>query len=269
MYTIGQFARIGMVSTNTLRYYDEIKLLSPAYVDPENQYRYYDKSQVSEIMIIVELKEMGLSLAEVKDMVENNDLKLARKILVDKLDELDIKLREISNQKRHIKEKIKTLETGQELKTDDKEYKVELIERGEQVVLSCRERINMANISSLIGKGYEKLHKYQHTSAGPHMSIYHDREFELDNADVEICIPVNQKANMEKESIKKIKKGLYAVTIYEGGYSSIGKAHAAVFDWIEDNNYIMTGPCMEIYVEHPAMGYNGFKTEVCYPVVER
>ena len=42
MYSIGEFSKIGSVSTKTLRYYDEIGLLRPAYVDEENRYRYYE-----------------------------------------------------------------------------------------------------------------------------------------------------------------------------------------------------------------------------------
>jgi len=41
MIKIKEFANLCQCSTQTLRYYDRIKLLSPAYVDDENGYRYY------------------------------------------------------------------------------------------------------------------------------------------------------------------------------------------------------------------------------------
>lgn len=41
MYTIGDFSRIGKVSTKMLRYYDKIELLKPDYTNPNNGYRYY------------------------------------------------------------------------------------------------------------------------------------------------------------------------------------------------------------------------------------
>jgi DNA-binding transcriptional MerR regulator len=40
-YRIGEFAELGGVSAKTLRFYDEIDLLRPAFVDPRTRYRLY------------------------------------------------------------------------------------------------------------------------------------------------------------------------------------------------------------------------------------
>ncbi|MGN0290614.1 MAG: MerR family DNA-binding transcriptional regulator, partial [Lachnospiraceae bacterium] len=45
LYKIGMFAAMNHVTIKALRYYDEQGLLSPAYVDRENGYRYYTLSQ--------------------------------------------------------------------------------------------------------------------------------------------------------------------------------------------------------------------------------
>jgi MerR family transcriptional regulator, activator of bmr gene len=39
MYGIGTVARLAQVSLRTLRYYDEIGLLRPVWVDPDTGYR--------------------------------------------------------------------------------------------------------------------------------------------------------------------------------------------------------------------------------------
>ena len=41
MYRIGKFSKITKTTIKTLRYYDEVDLLKPAYIDLENKYRYY------------------------------------------------------------------------------------------------------------------------------------------------------------------------------------------------------------------------------------
>lgn len=46
MYRIGMFSKINKVTVKTLRYYDEVGLLIPAYVDEENGYRYYTSEQL-------------------------------------------------------------------------------------------------------------------------------------------------------------------------------------------------------------------------------
>lgn len=65
MYRIGEFAQIGGVTTKTLRFYDEIGLLTPRSTDPKTRYRYYASEQLSELAEITTAKDLGLSLAEV------------------------------------------------------------------------------------------------------------------------------------------------------------------------------------------------------------
>ena len=69
MFSIGEFARLGMVSVRTLRHYDEIGLLRPAKVDPQTGYRCYSASQLGQLNRIVALKELGLSLAQAKQLL--------------------------------------------------------------------------------------------------------------------------------------------------------------------------------------------------------
>ncbi|WP_277586982.1 MerR family DNA-binding transcriptional regulator [Psychrobacillus antarcticus] len=42
MYKISEFAHLTGLSKETLRYYADVKLLEPAYIDPVNNFRYYD-----------------------------------------------------------------------------------------------------------------------------------------------------------------------------------------------------------------------------------
>lgn len=42
MYKISEFSEITGLSKETLRYYAEVGLLEPAYINPDNHYLYYD-----------------------------------------------------------------------------------------------------------------------------------------------------------------------------------------------------------------------------------
>lgn len=65
---IGDLARLGGVSVRMLRHYHEIGLLVPAHVDESTGYRSYGSGQLGALRSIVELKELGLSLAEVESV---------------------------------------------------------------------------------------------------------------------------------------------------------------------------------------------------------
>ncbi|WP_279235173.1 MerR family transcriptional regulator [Acetobacterium paludosum] len=66
MYSIGKFSIMLNLNKKTLRFYDEIDLFKPAYVDETNQYRYYEESQIDEIKEIIRLKNIGISLEQIK-----------------------------------------------------------------------------------------------------------------------------------------------------------------------------------------------------------
>jgi len=71
--SIGNLSKMVGISVDTLRYYDEIALLKPAYISDESKYRYYTINQVEAIKKIIELKGFGFSLNEVKKIISEND----------------------------------------------------------------------------------------------------------------------------------------------------------------------------------------------------
>ena len=62
---IGEFARLGGVSTRRLRHYEAIGLLEPADVDPSTGRRSYDVAQLTVLNRLLALKGLGFSLEEV------------------------------------------------------------------------------------------------------------------------------------------------------------------------------------------------------------
>ena len=69
MYTSGQFAILGNVGRKTLRLYREEGLLVPAFTNDENGYHYYEESQLSVLETIKRLRSIGLSLFEIKSII--------------------------------------------------------------------------------------------------------------------------------------------------------------------------------------------------------
>ncbi|CAG7659191.1 response regulator [Paenibacillus allorhizosphaerae] len=71
MYTIGEISKIVKTSVDALRYYDEISLLKPVHVEESNRYRYYSKEQISQLLLIIELKQYGFSLDAIRELLHN------------------------------------------------------------------------------------------------------------------------------------------------------------------------------------------------------
>ena len=71
MFSIGELASYQNISKQTLIYYDKIGLFKPAYVDPDNKYRYYTVKQVDYLDTILIMKEMGFTLNEIQEHMKN------------------------------------------------------------------------------------------------------------------------------------------------------------------------------------------------------
>lgn len=79
--SITELAKLRKVSSETLRYYDRINLLKPAYIDPETKYRYYSVRQSEKLGVIRELRELGMSVEEVKDYFKDCNLRKSIRML--------------------------------------------------------------------------------------------------------------------------------------------------------------------------------------------
>lgn len=64
----GEFARLNGISSFTLRLYDRMGILKPAYTDPENGYHYYSLLQSQQLMSINLCTKAGFSLKEVQQL---------------------------------------------------------------------------------------------------------------------------------------------------------------------------------------------------------
>lgn len=69
MLKIGDFARVAGTNLRTLRYYEELGLLSPAQRSPGG-FRYYHESEVHRVQMIRDLQELGLQLESIRALIQ-------------------------------------------------------------------------------------------------------------------------------------------------------------------------------------------------------
>ena len=72
MKSISQVAKLTGISIRTLQYYDEIDLLKPSKLTSSG-YRLYDENTLQILQQILFFKELGFSLKEIKEILENPD----------------------------------------------------------------------------------------------------------------------------------------------------------------------------------------------------
>ena len=86
-FTAGQFAKIHNINKRTLHYYDEIGLFSPSHRG-ENGYRYYTYQQSPTLEMLLALRELGMSIDEIKNYMENPSVPALKVLLRQRQEEI-------------------------------------------------------------------------------------------------------------------------------------------------------------------------------------
>lgn len=72
MYSIGKVAKELNLTVRTLRYYNEIDLLTPSRI-ADSGYRYYSKEDILILQRVIALKKLGFQLEQIKSILNEND----------------------------------------------------------------------------------------------------------------------------------------------------------------------------------------------------
>ncbi len=89
---IGKFVQLTGLSARMVRFYEKLGILTPAKVDPANQYRYYRYEQTLQAEKIRLLRSLEMPLEEIKQLLDQPDVGQVRQ--------------QISQHRQHIEDKI-------------------------------------------------------------------------------------------------------------------------------------------------------------------
>jgi DNA-binding transcriptional MerR regulator len=78
--SIGEFARRSRLSPKALRLYDGLGLLTPARVDELSGYRYYEDAQLEQARVLSTLRQIGVPLAAIKELLALDQAALASQL---------------------------------------------------------------------------------------------------------------------------------------------------------------------------------------------
>ena len=74
IFSVGKTAKIVGMTAETLRHYDREGLVRPCKTDRFTGYRYYSEKEIVALTAVKALKQMDLSLAEIKQILSLGDI---------------------------------------------------------------------------------------------------------------------------------------------------------------------------------------------------
>lgn len=272
MLKIGDFSKFSRVSIKTLRYYDEIGLLKPAEVDKFTRYRYYSVDQLSRLNRIIGLKDLGLSLEEINQLLADNpSAEKVIELLRAKREAAIARLYEEESWLRRVEEWLRRIEKEGAMP----EYDV-VIKKLEAVkVASVRDVIPSYNeVSRLFNELFSYLAGQRVQFAGPPLTIYHDAEYREKDTDLEVAVPIAGTIPTTERIKMQVLPGIEqaACLIHKGHYENLHLAYKALMNWVEANGYQINWPNREVYLKGPGNGNKNdpstYVTEIQLPVKE-
>lgn len=270
MLKIGEFSKLAQVSVKTLRYYDELGLLRPDWIDRYTSYRYYTLQQLPRLNRILALRELGFSLVQIARLLRE-DLPPVELQRLMKLRQVELEHAVQAEQARLARVTARLRQIEQEGHQPRYEVIVKRIEP--RLVASIRDTIaDQHDIGSLSAELRSYL-KHCGTTPGtlpPYLAIYHDTEYLDRGADVEVAIPLEDR---QRGNARVTVYELPAITdaasvIHTGSYDRISGAYRALVAWTQANGYRTAGPNREIYLQGLAEGLDPshYVTELQFPI---
>jgi DNA-binding transcriptional MerR regulator len=86
-YSIGRACKICDITPRTLRYYEEIGLVTPDKTDQDNGYRYYTISTLRYVQAIRYLVDQGFSLDDIQNAMAKDDIQVLRDLFMRQIHE--------------------------------------------------------------------------------------------------------------------------------------------------------------------------------------
>ncbi|MEO1287455.1 MAG: GyrI-like domain-containing protein [Chloroflexota bacterium] len=270
MFKIGDFSKLSQVSSKALRYYDNIGLLKPAHVDSFSGYRYYTVDQLPRLNRIVALKELGFSLDQITQLLDEN-LSLAQLQGMLRMKQAEIERQIADEQQRLLRVQARLQQI--ECENTSSAYDVVTRQVVPMTIASIRDRVpDYSHVGHLFHHLFAVLGKQQVQATGSPFVRYHDGEHREDDPDIEACMAIEASViEHEHITVSKLPAVQIATTIHTGHYTTLSAAYGALMTWIAGNDYDIILPNREVYLRGPALNRSPetYVTEIQFPISKR
>jgi effector-binding domain-containing protein len=266
MLKIGDFSKLSQVSVKTLRYYDEIGLLKPVESDRFTGYRYYSMDQLPRLNRILALKDLGLSLDQIGQML-NSELSAdqIKGMLKLRCAEIQQNLEDEQTRLTRVEARLRQIE----MEGNMPKYEIVIKKVEPQLIASVRDIVpTYPDVGRLYGELMPQLGRYG--AGGLSAAIWHDEGYKDHDIDAEAVIFIKSRIPEDgRVKVRELSAATVASIVHNGPYNTLQLAYDAIGKWIEANGYHITGAPREIYLYCPEpvrQDDPAYVTEIQFPV---
>lgn len=255
LFSIGEISRQQNISRQTLIFYDKIGLFRPAYVDPENGYRYYSAAQLDYLDTICIMKRIGFSLDEIREHMKSYTIEDSIVALRRQLGAIERQIDELQMIKSRVEHRCATLEHAVAIREGNARVTVEQVPQRyilvhEVAAPNSLEQVSIATKECFVRSFGEKLPIFFQSGAiVPYERICRGRYTEA----ASVFLPIERVEGVE--GVVELPAGRCVCTYHTGDYASIGSSYERILRYCRDrgleiisdsyefaiNDYLSTG----------------------------
>lgn len=256
LFTTGEFAKLNNINKRTLHYYDEINLFSPNY-KAANGYRYYTCFQIVQLEQILILRQIGLSISEIKKYTTNPSKDNFESLINEKKAIIDNSIKQLLLAKNFLELKSQRLSLG----INAKHKVIKEITLPEEYLLVSNKISGKYDENDFIEAGRfsfrlkEELGLYD--NFGSRLSVENIYKENYKDYD---CFYIRTDASKHYDEIKPA--GLYLTTFCIGGWNKLPEVYQELVSYANANNLLLTGYAYEEGVNE--MTLNDFEEYITY-----
>lgn len=116
LLSIGKLAKLTNVTIETLRHYDRKGILVPEFTDPKTGYRYYTIMQYYTLELIIELRELNMSIEDIKNYIDDQTVETSLELFEKELKKIKSMIKKLKLVEKNLSNKISLINEFKDIK---------------------------------------------------------------------------------------------------------------------------------------------------------
>jgi DNA-binding transcriptional MerR regulator len=266
LLSIGDFSRMTLLSVKRLRHYHDVGLLSPAAIDAVTGYRRYALEQVPIAQVIRRLRELGMPLEDVRQVVDAPDVQARNSAISAHLRRMEGELAQTQATVRALRRLL--AETG------PSSIAVTYRTVGPSETIAIRERVGHDEAGDWLEAAFGELRDVVASTellpAGSEAALYSSELLEEEHGDLVALIPLAERASVAAGRAHRVLLPAveYAVAVHAGSLDDIDRTYAALGAVVAERAIGVEGLIREDFLvgARDTADEQQHRTEISWPV---
>lgn len=236
LFSIGEVSKYQNISKQTLIFYDKIGLFRPAYVDPDNGYRYYSAGQIDYLDTILIMKKIGFSLSEIKEHMQHYTIDSSLVAFKNQLSVIDEQIRQLHLIRSRVQHRCEQMEHAKSHREKENLVLMEEMDVPYILIHDVKEPYTLTEISIATKQCFADAFQKNlpvFLQCGVIVPLTQIRNGHY-TAAAKVFLPIEK--NDEANNIQQLPAGTCVSIYHVGDYLSIGRSYQKLLDYCETHS---------------------------------